>query len=221
MAITAAIVLPPGLTWTLEIGSGILWTLAYILIIRLGFREKTYGMPIAALCANISWEFIFSFIYHHEPPQNYVNVVWFIFDLVIVCQALRYGKAELARSLPVGWFYPIFLLTLLLSFAGILAITVEFKDYDGKYAAFGQNLMMSILFIAMLVRRNHIRGQSIYIAFFKMIGTLLPSILFYLRYPGSVLLNFLYVAIFIFDAAYLILLYEKHREMGVDPWRRA
>jgi hypothetical protein len=52
----------PELSWSLEIGSGIFWTLVYLLIIRLGFRDKTYGMPITALCANISWEFIFSFM---------------------------------------------------------------------------------------------------------------------------------------------------------------
>ena len=84
-------------------------------------------------------------------------------------------------------------------------------------AAFGQNLMMSVLFIAMLLKRKNLSGQSIYIALFKMLGTVLPSILFFLRFPGSVLLNFLYVAIFGFDAIYLGMLYVKHRELGITP----
>jgi hypothetical protein len=207
----------PALSWTLQIGSGVFWTAVYVLIIRLGFRDKTYGMPIAALCANISWESIFSFLYPHAPPQNFINVIWFIFDLVIVFQTLRFGKLEFAyRSL----FYPAFVLGLLVSFGAILAITFEFDDWDGKYAAFGQNLMMSILFIAMLLKRQNVRGQSIYIALFKMIGTVLPSILFYLRYPDSPLLNFLYVSIFVFDLIYVGLLYVKHGELGINPWRR-
>jgi len=210
----------PELSWSLQIGSGVLWTLVYILIIRLGFRERTYGMPIAALAANVSWEFIFSFIYHHEPPQNYVNVVWFGFDLVIVYQALRFGKAAASKVLPAGYFYPAFGLALIVSFIGVLAVTIELEDWDGKYAAFGQNLMMSVLFIAMLLRRGDVSGQSIYIALFKMLGTLLPSILFYLRFPASVLLDFLYAAILIFDLIYLAMLYAKHRELSVDPWRR-
>ncbi len=204
----------------MEIGSGVFWTLAYILIIRLGFQDKTYGMPIAALCANISWEFIFSFMIFHEPPQNYVNVTWFAFDLVIVFQTLRFGKAAFSRELPASFFYPTFFLTLVLSFCAVLAITYEFKDWDGKYAAFGQNLMMSILFISMLLKRGKVSGQSVYIALFKLLGTLLPSILFFLRFPSSVLLNFLYVSLFIFDLIYLALLYTKHRELGVDPWKR-
>lgn len=210
----------PELSWSLQIGSGVLWTLVYLLIIKLGFRDRTYGMPIAALSANICWEFIFSFIYHHEPPQNYVNVVWFAFDLVIVYQALRFGKAAVGRVMPTRYFYPAFFLALVSSFFAILAVTIEFKDWDGKYAAFGQNLMMSVLFISMLLGRGDVSGQSVYIALFKMLGTLLPSILFYLRYPASMLLNFLYAAIFIFDLIYLVMLYAKHRELGVNLWKR-
>lgn len=207
----------PALSWTLQIGSGVFWTAAYVLIIRLGFRDKTYGMPIAALCANISWEFIFSFLYPHAPPQNSISVIWFAFDLVIVFQTLRFGKFEFAVP---ALFYPAFVLALLVSFGAVLAITFEFNDWDGKYAAFGQNLMMSILFVAMLLKRANVRGQSIYIALFKMIGTLLPSILFYLRYPDSPLLNFLYLSIFVFDLIYMALLHVKHTESGINPWRR-
>jgi hypothetical protein len=80
--------------------------------------------------------------------------------------------------------------------------------------------MMSVLFVAMLLRRQDIKGQSIYIALGKMFGTLLPSILFFLRFPNSPLLNFLYVSIFIFDLIYVVLLYAKHKDLGINPWTR-
>src|SRR5262245_28631807 len=207
----------PELTWILQIGSGIFWTAVYTLIIRLGFRERTYGMLITALCSNISCEFIFSFVYPHEPPQNYITIVWFVFDLVIVLQILRFGRVAFE---PRRLFYPAFILGLLVSFGAILAITVQFNDWDGKYAAFGQNLMMSVLFVAMLLRRQDIKGQSTYIALANMVGTLLPSILFFLRFPNAPLLNFLYVSIFIFDLIYAVLLYAKHKELGMNPWTR-
>lgn len=211
---------PPEINWSLQTGSGVFWTLAYILIIRVGFQDKTYGMPVAALCANISWEFIFSFMHPHEPPQNYINIVWFAFDMIIVFQTLRFGKTALSQILPARFFYPTFVLTLVLSFGAILAITYEFRDWDGKYAAFGQNLMMSVLFISMLLKRGDVSGQSIYIALFKMLGTLLPSLLFFLRFPASVLLNFLYVSIFIFDFIYVAMLYGKHAQLGINPWKK-
>ncbi|HEY7168199.1 MAG TPA: hypothetical protein VIB79_26815 [Candidatus Binatia bacterium] len=207
----------PELSSSLEIGSGICWTLVYLLIIRLGYKETTYGMPLAALCANVSWEFIFSFIYPHEPPQSYINLTWFLFDLVILFQTLQFGQRAFA---PSNLFYPALTSGLLLSFCVILGISQEFADRDGKYAAFGQNLMMSILFIAMLVRRPGVEGQSVYIALFKLLGTLLPSILFHLRFPRSFLLNVLYVAIFVFDLAYLLMLYRRHTSLALNPWAR-
>jgi hypothetical protein len=46
-----------------------------------------------------------------------------------------------------------------------------------RYSAFLQNLLMSGLFIAMLVARRGIRGQTLTIAISKWIGTLAPTIL--------------------------------------------
>jgi len=210
----------PQLKWSLQISSGLFWTLVYILIIKRGFEDKVLGMPLVALCANISWEFIFSFIYPHDAPQYYVNIVWFLFDVVILVQALKFGKFDFNPRLPLKLFYPTFALTLLMSFCAVLLVSREFKDWDGKYAAFGQNFMMSVMFVSMLLRRNNVKGQSIYIALFKMIGTLLPSILFFLYYPKSLLLDYLYVSIFIFDLIYFVMLYRKCLEEGINPWAR-
>ena len=158
----------PELSWSLKIGSGVFWTAVYILIIRLGFRDKTYGMPIAALCANISWEFIFSFILPHSPPQLFVNYLWFGLDSVIVFQFFKYHKNEFSNmsSLKV---YTIFGLLIFSAFSIILSGTILLDDHRGVYAAFGQNLLMSILFVVMFFKRGRgLRGQSIFIAVFKM-----------------------------------------------------
>ena len=185
--------------------SGVLWTLAYLLMIRQGFFDRTYGMPLAALCANISWEFIFAFVYPHDLPQRAVNAVWFSFDLVIMAQLLLYGPREFA-ALPRRLFYAAFGLALATAFGAVLTVTLQFDDFDGAYSAFGQNLMMSILFVAMLYSRGSLRGQSVPIAALKMGGTALASFAFYSFNPdyyGSVLLLFLYVAILLFDGVYL------------------
>lgn len=188
------------------VGSGVLWTLTYLLIIRRGFLDRTYGMPLAALCANISWEFIFAFVYPHDLPQRAVNVVWFSFDVVILVQLLLYGTREFA-GVPRRLFYAGFGLALATAFGAILAITLQFDDFDGAYSAFGQNLMMSVLFVTMLYSRGSLRGQSVPIAALKMGGTALASIAFYFfnpEYDGSVLLPFLFVAILVFDGIYVV-----------------
>ncbi len=213
-------VISPELSFILKLGSGLFWTFAYILIIRRGFLDKTYGMPVAALCANISWEGIFSFIHPHDAPQLQVNIVWFLFDLLILYQVLRRGDSLFYRRVSRAFFLSVFPVILALSFCAVLFITYEFNDFHGRYAAFGQNLMMSVLFVSLLVNRGGSSGQSMYIALFKMAGTVLPSILFFCRYPSSWLLDYLYVAILVFDVTYVVLLYRAMRSEGVNPWRR-
>jgi hypothetical protein len=207
----------PELQDALKIVGGIFWTLTYLLIIRRGFLDRTYGMPFAALCANIAWECIFSFLHPATSPQIYINVVWFVFDIVIVAEFLCYGRPLLDGTLLARFFYPVFVLGLLTAFFAIQTLSAQFHDEDGKIAAFSQNLMMSILFITMLIRRNGLEGQSLYIAFFKMVGTLLFSILYALLYPDAVFLHFLYVSIAIFDLFYVALVVVKAREMGINP----
>lgn len=186
----------------LQIATGLLWSITYILIIRQGFKDKTYGMPMAAICANISWEFIFSFLYPHGGLQNIIIIVWFVLDVFIAYQYLKFG--------PKKFLYSIFFLTIALCSWIIIASVYEFSDFEGKYAAFSQNLMMSILFISLLFKRGNAKGQSIYIAVFKMIGSLIPAIVFYF-YFKSELIAVLSLGTFVFDLIYVVFLHEKNR----------
>ena len=198
----------------LLVGSGVLWTITYLLIIRRGFLDRTYGMPLVALCANLSWEFIFSLVFPHGPLQRPVNVVWFSLDLIVLYQLLRYGPREFAR-LSKKVFYAMVALGFCMAFLAVLFITLEFEDFDGVYSAFGQNLMMSVLFIVMLYSRKSLRGQSLSIALTKMGGTALASagfLFFSVSYEEWVLLPFLYGSILIFDLIYFVMvLYAGHR----------
>ena len=172
-------------------------------------------MPLLALCANISWEFIFSFLLPHSPPQLYINYLWFALDVVIVFQFFKYHKNEFhtISSLTLCIFFAISVAT---AFSIILSGGILLGDVDGVYAAFGQNLLMSVLFVAMFFKRgNTLRGQSIFIAIFKMLGTGLTSIHFYLFEPvsqSSFVLPFLYVSIFLFDLFYTVLIVKQYRK---------
>jgi hypothetical protein len=210
----------PSLALVLKLGSGLFWTITYLLIIRRGFIDKRYGMPMLALCANISWEFIFSFVLPHNPPQLYIDYVWLFFDVFIAWHYLRYGRRNFDPNISPRLFIPVFVFSLASAFAAVLCITYEFNDTHGVYAAFAQNLLMSALFIQMLWRRNNTDGQSVYIALCKLIGTAIPSVYFYLLFPGSPLLIYLFLLIFVLDVVYLVLLYRKQKEMGIRPWKK-
>jgi ABC-type multidrug transport system permease subunit len=133
----------------LALGSGIFWSITYILIIWRGFQDKTCGMLVGALCLNISWEFIFSFILPHRPIQRIIDISWFLLDTVILAQFLKYGFDQFPYLSKLS-FYMVFAVTLITSFCTVLFASIEFHDLQGVYAAFGQNLLMSILLITML-----------------------------------------------------------------------
>lgn len=194
---------------------GIFWILTYIFIISKGYKDKTYGMPLLALCANISWEFIFSFLLPHSPPQLYINYLWFALDVVIVFQFFKYYKNEFP-TLSSLTLCIVFGISVATAFSTILVGGTFLGDDDGVYAAFGQNLLMSVLFVAMFFKRgNTLRGQSIFIAIFKMLGTGLTSIHFYLFEPvsqSSIVLPFLFTSIFLFDLLYTVLIVKQYKK---------
>jgi hypothetical protein len=200
------------------LAGGICWILTYIFIISKGFKDKTYGMPLIALCANISWEFIFSFIFPHTPPQLFINYLWFGLDIIIVIQFLKYGKNEFS-DLSSSKLYTLFTFLIVSEFGIILVSSITMGEFKGVYSAFGQNLLMSILFIMMLFKRNSLRGQSIYIAIFKMFGTGLTSLHYYLYEPisqSSFILPTLFVSIFVFDIVYIYLIIKMHNSNNVS-----
>ncbi|MBN1439740.1 MAG: hypothetical protein JW929_10050 [Anaerolineales bacterium] len=204
----------------LGIASGIFWLTAYLLLIRRGRRDRACGMPAAALCLNISWEFIFSFVHPHTGIQRIINIAWFAFDLVLLVQYLRYEPARRPAGMPAGLFHAAFLSLLAVSFLTVLLVTREFSNWVGYYSAFGQNLLMSILFVKLLFDRPDLAGQSLYIGLAKMLGTLCPSILVFQRLPESALTVFFAWAILFFDLAYVALYIRRSRRLGINPLTR-
>ena len=203
----------------MEVG-GLFWSLTYAFIIIRGFRDKTFGMPFVALCANIAWEAIFSFVHPHLPPQIYIDYAWFSLDCIIVFQFLRYGVSEFRFSKTK--FYLLFITIAIASGYAIYYTSYALNDWQGAYVAFGQNLVMSVLFIKMIIGRNSLKGQSFYIALFKMLGTGISSVAFYLYQPIShqtIVLPAFFVSIAVCDIVYTILVYRKYREQRVSCFR--
>lgn len=160
--------------------SGLAWTIVYIDSIRIGFRQKTYAMPMAALGLNFAWESTYAV---HDLTtavslQGLVNLVWALADLAIVYTFFAFGRAEFPRFVTRPMFTAWGILVFGASFAVQWLFIAEFGAHDaGRYSAFLQNLLMSGLFIAMLVARRGLRGQTLTIAIAKWLGTLAPTIL--------------------------------------------
>ena len=178
----------------LKIITGVFWLLAYTGIIVVGFRDGAAGMPAPALCINIAWEFIFSFIYPHRRPQRYVNMLWLAFNSLIFYQTLLFGAS------------PSRLLVCVTVSGGVLIYFTRRLDDRGELSALGSNLLMSALFILMFVERGGALGQSVWIALFKLIGTLIPTLVLWkksiwMRFfgGGSAVLDTVYLSLLVFN----------------------
>ena len=209
--------------WYNSIGAAgcVLWMIAYVAIILKAHKDKAYGMPMLALCLNITWEGV-SFGFAPRPVMVWAVIegIWLGIDAVILWQFIRYGRDE---ALPSGLrklFYPLTVITLAVCFIGHFT---WLKFWDDKLLfvnAFIINLVMSVLFIQLWWKRHPSqKGLSIPAAWCKMGGTALTSIQCGVFLPltdmGKSTFRdswaftwFLYGAIFIVDCTYIYLLYH-------------
>ncbi|WP_052397357.1 hypothetical protein [Streptomyces sp. NRRL F-5123] len=154
--------------------ANMLWAVVYVLIIRAGLRDRTYGMPIVALWLNLSWEGNFSFVRPQPGALWVTNVVWFLLDCGILWTALRYGHREFPW-LP-RWGYVLGLaLTGACCWTGMEAALRQLEraggiETAGTYTGFGAQLVMSCLFPAMLMARRSTSGQSTAIGVCRLVA---------------------------------------------------
>lgn len=207
----------------LTILSGIGWMIVYMECIRLGFKERTYAMPFFALGLNFAWEMIYTVsdivLEAHGPLigmnaiQVVVNAVWVLLDCIILYTYFKYGKKEFEKLFVKKLFVPWIVLILICCFALQIVFIMEFGFImAAQYSAFLQNLLMSVMFVNMFIKRGNMEGQSLLLAGAKWIGTLAPTILM-----GVITFNPVVIVcgIFctIFDVIYILLLMNyKKRE---------
>lgn len=195
--------------------SGLCWSIVYIELIRNGFKNKTYGMPLFALGLNFAWETIYAYdglivLGDLSNPQSWVNLVWALLDVVIVISFFKYGKKYFPKEVQ-RYFVPFGILAFAACFVMQLAFYLEFPSEPASiYSAFVQNAAMSLLFLGMLYSRKGTEGQTIIIAIAKWLGTLAPTIL------GGILQANIYMLLMgiiccVFDISYIFALAKKKK----------
>ena len=193
--------------------SAIAWSTVYISCIRIGFQQKTYCIPLWALSLNFTWEVCHGFYDLHElgpQLQVIINAIWAWFDIVILYTYFKFGRRHFPKNLKSGWFYTWGIISLIISFLVQYAFILVFGTVmGGSYAAFMQNLLMSILFIIMLHNRHGPEGQSLARPISSTVWV--PSRLSLFRIIGSAALNgpnlyilIIGIIIFFFDLVYMV-----------------
>jgi hypothetical protein len=204
------------LTWYNLVGAGgcVFWIAAYVLILKTCFRDRTYGLPLIAICLNFGWELLASFVFPNPVwLWHTFDRIWLAVDVVLAYQLLRWGRAEQTLPELKRYFYWIVAGTFAIGAWGQYAFVDSYRDRLGLIAAFGVNLIMSIAFVGFyFARRTSMRGISKAGAVCKMLGTLGTSIECHVvvrlidpELRDLAFLNFLSVTIFLVDCLYIYL----------------
>ncbi len=210
------------LTWYNLIGAlgCIFWLAAYLLILKKCFRDRTYGLPLVAICLNFAWEILASFVFPNPVSLWHTfDRLWLAVDVLLVYQLLRWGA--FAQRIPEirRRFYWVVALTFGLGLWGQYAFVSSYMDRLGLVGAFGINLIMSIAFIFFYFdRRQTLSGISKGGALCKMLGTLGTSIECHWvvrsidpEMKDLAFLTFLCVSIFLADSLYVFLVFSGAR----------
>lgn len=199
--------------------TGAAWTIVYINAIWVGFRQRTFAMPLVALALNFAWELTYSAVDLRTAvtvPSTtntawaVVEIVWALFDVVVVATFFRFGRAEFP-SLSKRMFTAAAMLAFAVSLAVQWLFIAEFgAQVAVRYSAFLQTVVMSWTFIAMFVGRRGLRGQTVTIAVGKWIGTLAATILYGVVEPSSFILG-LGIVCCVLDLVYIGLVVRAKR----------
>jgi len=215
-------------TWYNLIGAAgcVFWVIAYVMIVVKCFRERTYGLPLVAICLNFAWELLASFVYPNPVALwHFFDRLWLAVDVVLAYQLFRWGRAEQQIPELRRHFVLVVLVTFGLGVWGQYAFVASYQDRLGLVSAFGVNLIMSILFVFFyFARRETGHGLSRGGAVFKMLGTLGTSIechwvvrLINPELKSLAFLTFLCVTIFVVDLLYIYLVFTDPRTARLNP----
>ena len=211
------------LSQLLHVVQFVVWAGTYVLIIIESERDKTYGVPFLAICANLSWEIIFSIAFL-KPSDRLGVAVWALLDLVIFSQYLRFWRTDYPKNLSPRMFVPMVFVSAFFTFAIILSSMFYLPDedpshlYKGTIIAYSTNFMMSVLFVSMFWRRQNLAGQSFYIALLKLLGTQMDFASDSLLHLVPWVVNWLCLGSFVFDGLYAVLVYQRYSSLGGNPW---
>ena len=155
---------PFGYTLTAGI-SCFFWCLVYIHCIYVGYKQKTYCVPLPALMFNHAWEIYYT-LHGQDTPTMLINLFEAILDTCIVITALLYGHKKYYNNIPY-WLY----LTVLIQFWVFCWLITHFLrinigDKIGLYSGWGDGAFIEMLWVYMLYYRwsnpnvNTMDGQS-------------------------------------------------------------
>ncbi|EEB92020.1 hypothetical protein MPER_09528 [Moniliophthora perniciosa FA553] len=112
-----------------------LWSSAYVLYVCQAHKDNSYGMPVFALCLNLAWEFVHTFVYPLHGIGRYIHFPWVFLDILLLVQTLKHGPEQWSHSSPIMAenFYVVVTICLFLALAAQWLFTYEFSESNSCF----------------------------------------------------------------------------------------
>jgi len=203
-----------------------MWVGVYALIIRRGIKDKSYGMPLTSVALNLSWELYTSIMRFDASHILTPKSVGVILDVGVLITCYLYAQNEFDRPL-LRKRFRLKLTAFLLSVGGLEILFMRaFHDSPGAIAATFDVLFYAPLFVLMILMRDSVRGQSLYIGLLIFFGDLIGyGVAVYNQQTGQenmpiLWLNGVYVFAMIMHGLYIGIYVHVAKRDGVSLWKR-
>ncbi|PYH92710.1 hypothetical protein BO71DRAFT_329378 [Aspergillus ellipticus CBS 707.79] len=173
------------------IGMGAGWIVHYVCMVYTSFKDQTYGMTIAGLCANFAWEIVYCLMY---PATGFFERAAFclglLFDMVVIYSAIKNAPNEWRQSAIVGNNMSLaFAAMTLFCLSGHLALVAQLgPGLAYTWGAVACQLLISVGDVFQLLTRGNTRGGSwtLWISrFFGSTSAVGFALIRYFYWPGS------------------------------------
>ncbi|MBO0360001.1 hypothetical protein J0X19_18720 [Hymenobacter sp. BT186] len=192
-----------------------LWVIVYIFTIRSIRRNQFVDIPLISACANISWEFLWSWVFTTDMGELYVwgYRIWFFLDCYIVYGLFRYGYKQilipaLARKHQLVTTFGIV--------AWLVMLYFYIKLYDaplshmGAYSGYILSILMGTLYITLFLSMNNTRLFSYASVWCAGLGNLLVTLFCFSHFTDWFLLS-MCVFTTILNAAYILIFASQRK----------
>lgn len=212
----------PYTTWETfwYVGGFLAWAPAYAAVVIIAFRHQRLEIPIIAATSNVTWEFLWGFVFTQDmgPGLQFVYRGACIMDLFILFYVFRYGAKQ--TSSPLLHRHHHFVVLAQVLGWGFFFWSLRDSGYDlplGSVSAYLDNILMSGLYLWLLLTRPDPRSLSLTVALSKGIGTGMVSVFVFMRYPDNSFVRMLAIAVGLLDLTYVVFLLLRLRRVRGRP----
>ncbi|KAF5322812.1 hypothetical protein D9619_000375 [Psilocybe cf. subviscida] len=170
---------------------GVCWSAAYVLYVLQARKDESAGMPLPALMLNITWEFVYTFVYKLNGIGRLIHFPWVFIDGLLVVETLRFGPKAWVATSPIiaEYFVQIFCIGTLLALSAQWTFANQFSRRNASFwSAYVCQNVLSWGSLWMLASAGQAGGHSMAIWWFRFIGSFAANLRYLYRvnvWPGK------------------------------------